>query len=106
MSRRDDAGAAGKTASSSSGGKTAADVAGEARKKPSPAEEFVDALDAPQLAKLRELLSLPPAELATAIKAAVDEATKAAAELDKLPRRGSNHTHPARPGQPCPICGV
>lgn len=24
----------------------------------------------------------------------------------ELPRRGTNHTHPPRPGQPCPVCGV
>lgn len=29
-----------------------------------------------------------------------------AEEADALPRRGTNHTHPPRPGQPCRLCGV
>ena len=29
-----------------------------------------------------------------------------AEHADALPRRGTTHTHPPRPGQPCRLCGV
>jgi hypothetical protein len=67
--------------------------------------EFVETLTVEQRDELAKLL----AGGASVVVELVDELAKAAkqeAEIAKLPRRGTNHTHPAKPGQPCPKCGV